>query len=183
MEEEIYPTNKEQEELSNHIRQIAQIIYDAEFRREDSLIQQSTQMQTAFSFTTAALFMVAAIAVDYKYPLSFGFLLLAFSSITALLLSSLIFATFAQRREKREDYASIKETKDFIIKTYETINTKAAKDLQYIEMLEKIQSAVKRTNDNKVVLIQWSMRLFYCALGLSVFWFIVALIKMGGQIG
>lgn len=183
MEEEIYPSDKEQKELSNHIRQIAQTIYEAEFRREDSLIQQSTQMQTAFSFTTAALFMVAAIAVEYKYPLTFGFLLLAFSSITALLLASLIFATMAQRREKRKDYVSIQETSKFIQDNYKTIETEAAKDLQYIEMLEKIQSEVKRTNDNKVILIQWSMRLFYCSLGLSAFWFIVALVKMRGQIG
>ena len=183
MEEEIYPNDKEQKELSNHIRQIAQTIYEAEFRREDSLIQQSTQMQTACSFTTAALFMVAAIAVEYKYPLTFGFLLLAFSSITALLLASLIFATMAQRREKREDYVSIQETSKFIQDNYKTIETEAAKNLQYIEMLEKIQSEVKRTNDNKVILIQWSMRLFYCSLGLSAFWFIVALVKMRGQIG
>lgn len=183
MEEEIYPSDEEQRELSNHIRQIAQTIYETEFRREDSLIQQSTQMQTAFSFTTAALFMVAAIAVEYKYPLTFGFLLLAFSSITALLLASLIFATMAQRREKRKDYVSIQETSKFIQDNYKTIETEAAKNLQYIEMLEKIQSEVKRTNDNKVILIQWSMRLFYCSLGLSAFWFIVALVKMRGQIG
>ena len=61
MGEENFPNADEQKELSNHIRQIAQTIYEAELRREDSLIQQSTQMQTAFSFTSAALFMVAAI--------------------------------------------------------------------------------------------------------------------------
>lgn len=108
---------------------------------------------------------------------------MAFSSITALLLASLIFATMAQRREKREDYVSIQETSKFIQDNYKTIETEAAKNLQYIEMLEKIQSEVKRTNDNKVILIQWSMRLFYCSLGLSAFWFIVALVKMRGQIG
>lgn len=182
-EKEKYPSDKEQSDLSKHIRQIAQIIYEAELRREDSLIQQSTQMQTAFSFTTASLFMVAAIAVEYRYPLTFGFLLLVFSSITAALLASLIFATIAQKREKRQDYVSIKETSLFVQENYKTIKTEAAKDLQYIEMIDKIQSEIKRTNDNKVILIQWSMRLFYVSLGLSVFWFIIALIKMRGQIG
>ena len=175
-------TDEDKAKLSNHIRQISQLIYDNELRREDSLIKQSSNMQTAFSFTSAALFMVAAIAVEYKYPLTYGFLLLAFSTITVLLLSSLILATLAQKREKRNDFVSINETKTFIEKNFKTIQTDAAKDLQYIELLEKVQSDIKRTNDNKVVLIQWSMRLFYSAIVLSVLWFIVALIKMGGQI-
>ena len=183
MEEETNLSPKEQSKLSGHIRQIAQMIYEAELRREDSLIQQSTQMQTAFSFTTAALFMVAAIAVEYKEPLTFEFLLVTFSSVTLLLLASLIFAAVAQRREKREDFIGIKETSEYIQKNYMTIGTDAAKDLQYIKMIEKIQSEVKRTNDNKVILIQWSMRFFYGSIGLSVFWFVVAIVKMKGQIG
>ena len=126
--------------------------------------------------------MVAAIAVEYKYPLTYGFLLLTFSTITALLLASLILATVAQKREKRNDFVNIKETSDFIQRNYETIESDAAKDLQYIALIEKVQSEVKRTNDNKVVLIQWSMRLFYTSIGLSVFWFLVALIKMKGHI-
>ena len=182
MSEENYPSTEEQDKLSNHIREIAQTIYEAELRREDSLIQQSTQMQTAFSFTSAALFMVAAVAVEYKEPLTYGFLLLVFSTITALLITSLILATMAQKREKRGDFVSIKETSMFIQSNYESIKTAAAKDLQYITLLEKVQSEIKRTNDNKVVLIQWSMRLFYSAIGLSVIWFFVALIKMKGQI-
>ena len=127
MDKENFPNADEQQKLSNHIRQIAQTIYEAELRREDSLIQQSVQMQTAFSFTSAALFMVAAIAVEYKYPLTYGFLLLAFSTITALLLASLILATVAQKREKRNDFVSIKETSDFIQRHYETIKSDAAK--------------------------------------------------------
>ena len=182
MGEENFPNADEQKELSNHIRQIAQTIYEAELRREDSLIQQSTQMQIGFSFTSAALFMVAAIAVEYKYPLTYGFLLLTFSTITALLLASLILATMVQKREKRNDFVSIKETSDFIQRHYETIKSDAAKDLQYVALIEKVQSEVKRTNDNKVVLIQWSMRLFYISIGLSVFWFLIALIKMKGNI-
>ena len=178
MSEENYLDGEQQSKLSTHIRQIAQMIYEAELRREDSLIQQSTQMQTAFSFTSAALFMVAAIAVEYERTLTYDFLLLVFSSITALLLTSLILATVAQKREKRNDFTSIKETSEFIENNYQSIVSDAAKDLQYISLIEKVQSEVKRTNDNKVVLIQWSMRMFYCSIGLSVIWFIIALVKM-----
>ena len=40
-----------------HIKELAILKYDAEEKREQSLIQQSSQMQTVFSFLTAALFM------------------------------------------------------------------------------------------------------------------------------
>lgn len=180
MSEENYLDGEQQSKLSTHIRQIVQMIYEAELRREDSLIQQSTQMQTAFSFTSAALFMVAAIDVEYKGTLTYDFMLLVFSSITALLLTSLILATVAQKREKRNDFASIKETSEFIENNYQSIVSDAAKDLQYISLIEKVQSEIKRTKDNKVVLIQWSMRMFYCSIGLSVIWFIIALVKMKG---
>ena len=69
---------------------------------------------------------------------------------------------------------------EFIENNYQSIVSDAAKDLQYISLIEKVQSEVKRTNDNKVVLIQWSMRMFYCSIGLSVIWFIIALAKMKG---
>lgn len=172
--------DQDQAKLSRHIRQVSQLIFDNEIRREDSLIQQSSHMQTAFSFTSAALFMVAAIVVEHRYPLSYSFLILVFSTITALLLTSLILATLAQKREERKDFVSIKETKDYIISEYTSVLTDAAKDLQYVDLIEKVYADLKRTNDNKVVLIQWSMRFFYSSIGLSIIWFFVAMYKMRG---
>ena len=40
-----------------HIKELATLKYEAEEKREQGLIQQSSQMQTVFSFMTAALFM------------------------------------------------------------------------------------------------------------------------------
>ena len=45
-----------------HIKELATLKYDAEEKREQNLIQQSSQMQTAFSFMTAAVFAATAIA-------------------------------------------------------------------------------------------------------------------------
>ena len=39
-----------------YIKELATLKYDAEEKREQNLIQQSSQMQTAFSFMTAAVF-------------------------------------------------------------------------------------------------------------------------------
>ena len=103
-------TKKEKQladDLSLYIKELARMKYESEIRREDSLIMQASQMQTAFSFSSAALFMVAAIAVEYKEPWTFEFLLLIFSTITGALLVSLVLATIAQRRVEREDFPHI----------------------------------------------------------------------------
>lgn len=40
-----------------HIKELSQLKYETEEKREQSLIQQASQMQTVFSFITAAVFM------------------------------------------------------------------------------------------------------------------------------
>lgn len=169
---------KIQNELTDHIKELAVLKYENELRREDSLINQASQMQTAFSFTTAALFMVAAIAVEYRKPWSYNFLLVVFSTITIALIISLFFATLAQRRLEREDFNHIEEIKSFVIENYEESLSKAQRNMQWIDMVGKVEKDLARTNDNKVVLIKWSMRWFYIALLLVLIWFIVAIIKM-----
>jgi len=84
--------------LYAHVKELSQMKYESELRREDSLIQQSSNMQTAFSFSTAALFMIAPITIEYRGHLSINFFLIVFASITASLLLSLLFASFAQKR-------------------------------------------------------------------------------------
>ena len=172
--------NSEQlaDDLSSHLKELAEYKYQSEIRREDSLIAQAGNMQTAFAFTSAALFMVAAIAVEYKEPWSYGFLLLIFSSITFFLVGSLVLATIAQSRSEREDFEHIDKIVAFVNEHFEDSDTLAKRNIQWVNMLAKVESDLSRTNDNKVVLIKWSMRLFYVAIGLSVFWFIVAMFKM-----
>ena len=97
------------EQLYKHVRELAEFKYDSELRREDSLIQQSSNMQTAFSFSTAALFMIAPIVIEYRGSLSVVFFLVAFSSITASLLLCLAFASFAQKRYAHEAFPDIEE--------------------------------------------------------------------------
>ena len=51
--------------LYEYALELAQEKYDYEIQREQELVQQSGQMQSAFSFMTAALFMVLPIALEY----------------------------------------------------------------------------------------------------------------------
>lgn len=93
--------------LYTHVKEIALFKYEAEQRREDSLIQQSSQMQTAFSFTSAAVFMVTPVIIQYRGVLSLEFFLVAISSVIFFLMISLVTASAAQFRQKLEGLPGI----------------------------------------------------------------------------
>jgi hypothetical protein len=170
--------NKIQRDITAHIKELALLKYEDELRREDSLINQASQMQTAFSFTSAALFMVAAIALEYREPWSYDFLLTVFSTITIALVVSLVLATLAQKRYERQDFPHIEVLKEFVVENYEDSLSEAQRNIQWIDMVGKVEKDLSRVNDNKVVLIRWSMRWFYIALTLMLIWFLVAIVKM-----
>lgn len=64
-----------------YIKELATLKYDAEEKREQNLIQQSSQMQTAFSFMTAAVFAATAICIEYRGKLTLNFFLIAVSVV------------------------------------------------------------------------------------------------------
>lgn len=78
-----------------YIKELAIMKYDAEERREQNLLQQSSQMQTAFSFMTAAVFMALPICIEYRGVLSLKFFLISTSFISVFLIASLITASLA----------------------------------------------------------------------------------------
>ena len=52
--------------LYKYVLELSKAIYENELRYEDSVIKQSSQMQTAFSFVTAALFAITPIILQYS---------------------------------------------------------------------------------------------------------------------
>lgn len=176
-------TEKEQaEQLQNdcygYMADFARLIYENEERREDSLIQQASNMQTAFSFVIASVFMVAAIAVDNRGVLSLEYLLLAFSCITATLIFSLFSATMAQNRTKRDDFPKVNTIKQKITDEYENFQTPAQRSKYLVDTYEKMHISYAATNDKRrrwVVISMWS---FYVSLAQCIFWFIISLCKI-----
>ncbi|WP_025434968.1 hypothetical protein [Peptoclostridium acidaminophilum] len=166
------------EKLYAHVRELAQFKYDGELRREDSLIQQSSNMQTAFAFSTAALFMIAPIALEYRGNLSVHFFLAAFSSITAFLLLSLAFASLAQKRYAHEAFPDVEVIEKEISDNYQSFVTKAQQDKQWVNVIGKLQKSKSQINDKRVKHIMWSMKSFSAALILSVFWYVVTICKI-----
>lgn len=165
--------------LYMYVKELGTLKYEAELRREDSLIQQSSHMQTAFSFMSAALFMAAPILIDNRgNQLSLNFFFAAFSSIVFFLLASLVAASLAQRRVLRPTFMSIPDIEAFVSSTYKQTLKRSAQLKQWVQVVGDVQVGLQKVNEKRVMLIRISMGSFLGSIGLIVFWYIVALIKM-----
>lgn len=167
-----------QRECFKYMADFAKIIYENEERRETSLIQQASQMQTAFSFVIAAVFVVATIVIDHRGPLSFEFILLTFSSITVALLVSLFSATMAQNRYKRDDFPMVSMLKNKVFMEYDNFRTDAQRNKYLLDTYEVMHTSYANTNDKRKYWVSISMKSFYTSLVLCIFWFIVGICKI-----
>lgn len=164
-------------EKFQYLNEYAKFRYENELRREDSIIRQASQMQTAFSFVTAAIFMVAPIVIEYSRKLSLTFFLIAFSSITIALLFSLLFATLAQNREISKNFEDVSTFIKYVENNENDFETKKQRLKYIIDTYGDVQKDKAIINDKRVKLIRISMWMFYVALGLCAFWFIIAICK------
>lgn len=165
---------KIQNDCYHYMAEFAEKIYHNEEQRESSLLQQASNMQSAFSFVIAAVFMIAAIVVEYRGILKLSFLLVSFSSITVALAFSLLAATLAQWRSKREDFPKISTIRKIITDEYENFLTEAQRDKYLVETYEKIYESYERVNDKRRKWVVASMVAFCVAMSLCVMWFVIA---------
>jgi len=170
-----------QKECYRFIVKYAKEVYEGEERRENSIIEQAGRMQAAFSFVIAALFMLAQIIIEHT-TLSFPFLLLSLSSVSLSLLSSLLLATLAQRRVRRVLFPSVKVFREQVIDHYGSFETTAQRDKYMATIYEKMAASHEDANNKRVKLIRTSMLLFFVALALCLFWFIIGMLNCLGVI-
>lgn len=165
--------------LYRHVKELAQMKYESELRREDSLIQQSSHMQTAFSFITAAVFMAAPILIDNRGDnLSLGFFFVAFSTIIACMLVSLITASLAQRRFLKESFMNIPDIEQFVSDTYKQTLKESEQLKQWVQVVGDVQVSLEKVNNRRVKLIRISMFSFFVSIAFIVMWYFAALIKI-----
>ena len=163
-----------------YIKELAIMKYETEERREQNLVQQSSQMQTAFSFMTAAIFMALPICVEYRGVLSLKFFFVSTSFVSAFLIASLITASLAQWRWKTESLPDVNVIKDSIVNSteWESLCAEHIQLAQYVELIGKVQHIKAKINDRRVVLIMMSMICFYLSIVSIVISFVVAIITM-----
>lgn len=161
-----------------YLKELSENIYRNEERREDSLIQQAGHMQAVFSFVMAALFMITPLIIQNRGNLSMTFIFISLSTISSSLLFSLLFATIAQRRCKRQDFPKIAKIREYIENNYQDFATPESRNKYIVQMYEKIYDSFSKANDKRMFWIRGSMVSFYVALMFCIFWFIVAICKI-----
>lgn len=150
--------------------------YENELQREDSLIQQAGRMQSAFAFSTAALFMGMPVMFQYRGELSFCFIFVVVSSITIVLLMSLFASLMAQNRGYLKVLPIGKEFMAYIEDNEGFFDSEEKRNRYLAETLAEIEESIVLSNKKRVLWVRISMILYYCALAICAMWFIVAMI-------
>ena len=165
-------------DLLKHIKELAQLKYDSEEKREQGLIQQSSQMQTAFSFVSVAVLMILPIFITERGNISISFFIWAGSFIILPLLASLVIACLAQWRWKTRAFPDIDILYDFIDEKFDEAEKESQRLKQWIGLVKEVQKEKSRLNNRRVKLIMASMLCFYASIGLCVFWFFAGITRL-----
>ncbi len=99
------------------LKEISKTAFNYECQREITIRNQASNMQSAFSFVVAAITMCVPVILQYRGVLSLWYLLIVFSSIYIVLLSSLLCATLVQKLMKEIGFSNLSENiNDFSLK-------------------------------------------------------------------
>jgi hypothetical protein len=150
-----------------NIIELGKYSFELEEKREQSLLEQAGQMLTAFSVTTAALFMVIPIVTDAS-DVSKEKLLFCVGIVSFVLLVSLILALFAQWRFKYDIMSDVDSFYKSVFEEPEKYITQEQFDMQWKFQLKAIHDSKKKNNDKRSRLIITSMILFICSIALTV---------------
>ena len=173
-----YSEEKLQRECFSYLADLTKMIYEDEERRENSLIQQATNMQAAFSFVIVAVIMVIDVLIEYRGTLPLKFLLVVFFTIIGCLIISLFAATMAQNRVKRTDFPKIENLEKDIIEGYENFITEAQRQKYLFLLFKDIRESYSQVNDKRCKWVRFSMYSFYAALFVSALGFIATVCKL-----
>lgn len=164
--------------LYDYICDFSKIKYQHERDREDSIIRQASNMQTAFSFVIIALFTIAPVIVQNRGVLSFIFLLIAFSSVAIVLMLCLVFATIAQHRKKQATLPTEEEHTQFIENNKDSFVTQAQRSKYMAKTYEELEKSLHSNNGKRIKNVRLSMLFFYISIALCFIWFFIAICKM-----
>ena len=146
-----------------NIVEFAKFSFDLEEKREQSLINQSGQMLTAFSVTSAALLMAAPVFLEYT-SISRLNILISAGIVLFFMLVSMVLAVIAQWRF---EYTTMMNGEELLHKIEEDPDNhvfQAQYDYQWVNQLEEIQDSKKQNNDKRYKLIRASMVMFFVAV-------------------
>lgn len=163
------------------ILRISQMTMNNELRREDSLLIQASHMQTAFAFTTAAIFTVLPVCIEYKGALPYVFFYVWIAIIISFMLASLVCASIAQWRFKTKTYESVENIESVILDDlqWKMYVQDSYCDAQIVKMLQDIYAKNNGINEKRVKFIIASMVCFFSALISILLCFVRATVLLG----
>ena len=162
--------------------ELAEIKYNSELRREESIVQQSGRMQSAVSIVIAAVFVIATILSQHTKIVSYKLSIVIISSIVVILLTSLVLASLAQARREQTTWSDIKKQKENIENHEEQLTDEKVRLKYVIDQYELYQNSLTANNRIRVKRIELSRKVFYIAIGMSLMWFVVVIcIVYGGH--
>ena len=146
-----------------NVVEFAKFSYELEDKREQSLINQSGQMLTAFSVTSAALLMAIPVLIEYT-DINKHMVLTTAGIVLGLMIISMVLAMISQWRFK---YATMMNGEELLQKieadkTHHVYQSQY--DYQWVDQLTVIQNSKKKNNDKRYMLINISMIAFFAAV-------------------
>jgi hypothetical protein len=154
---ELIPDDNEKRavELLGHIKELAKLKFDSEEKREQSLLNQSSQMQTIFSFVSVTLLMLLPICAGGRSTIPTWFYFLATATTLLPLFLSLLFASIAQWRWKKKSFPDIDDLYRFFEEKYEEAESESQRLKQWITLVGDVQKSTASTNDRRIHLIKF----------------------------
>lgn len=149
------------------LRDLSMLSSEEEGKRELSLINQSNQMQTSFSFATAVIYVLLPVFIEHTAA-SRRYIFIAYAVVSAVLVASFVLAMLAQWRYKYETYASTYALRDHLKPYMSNLTGVGVKEGLWVDLVGKVQDAKTKLNHKRAKLISASMHCFFCALGLTL---------------
>ena len=160
------PTKEQIEQIERRLKNVvkfAKFSYKLEEEREQSIVNQSGQMRTAFSVASVAILMAVPILIDHT-SFSQRKILISSGITLAFLLLSMALALVSRWRFKYVTMMTGEELLQKINKDSENHQYQFQYDSQWINQLNEIQNSKKKNNDLRCKLIRCSMIAFFFAV-------------------
>ncbi len=158
--------------IIKNAQEYAMLSFELEEKREQSLINQSSQMLTAFSIISVALLMLVPILTVSLTKVSGSYILVCLGITLLLLIISMVVALFVQWRYKYNTLPSPMDIFNHCEENMDYFGSEAQRSKSWIETINPIWKAKHKVNDTRVVLITISMITFFCAVASIVISFV-----------
>jgi hypothetical protein len=136
---------------------------ELEEKREQSLINQSSQMITAFSVFSIAIFTLLPVLTTIEV-ISIPKLFFCVGLVAFLLVVSLVLALLAQWRYKYSIMQDVDEFDRIIQSELQSYLTQVQFDMQWKEQLSQLHKSLKKKNDYRAKFVKASMIVFFISV-------------------